>query len=190
MKKFIKGWGPLILFIILLGLARLYVFTPFTVRGHSMDPTLADGQRLIASKISGYERFDIITCKEPGEEDTVIVKRIIGLPGDVVTMKDDVLTINGKTYNEPYLEDYKKQFVNDKLQKTYAYDTEFQAIAAAADHFTSDFYYEVPKGQYFVLGDDRLISKDSRIFGMVDADLMLGKAVFRFYPFDKIGLAE
>ncbi len=66
MKEFLKNWGILILVLAAILLARVYVFTPVTVNGHSMDPTLSDGQRLISSKISNYERMDIITTKEPG----------------------------------------------------------------------------------------------------------------------------
>ena len=62
-----------------------------------MDPTLSDGQRLISSKISNYERMDIITTKEPRDEERMIVKRIIGMPGDTVKMENDQLTINGKS---------------------------------------------------------------------------------------------
>jgi signal peptidase I len=155
-----------------------------------MDPTLADGQRLIASKISSYDRFDIITCAEPEEEDVLIVKRIIGLPGDTVSMKNDVLTINGKTYSEDYLTEFKKMFADDKLQSEYSYDTGFQSMAEAATTFTSDFEYTVPAGQYLVLGDNRLISKDSRIFGFVDKSEITGKVLLRFWPLNKIGIVD
>ncbi len=97
MKEFLKNWGILILVLAAILLARVYVFTPVTVNGHSMDPTLSDGQRLISSKISNYERMDIITTKEPGDEERMIVKRIIGMPGDTVKMENDQLTINGKS---------------------------------------------------------------------------------------------
>ena len=91
MKEFLKNWGILILVLAAILLARVYVFTPVTVNGHSMDPTLSDGQRLISSKISNYERMDIITTKEPGDEERMIVKRIIGMPGDTVKMENDQL---------------------------------------------------------------------------------------------------
>ena len=89
---------------------RLFILTPVKVSGHSMDPTLSDGQRLIASKISSYQRQDVIICVEPDDTSKIAVKRLIGLPGDKIEMKNDVLTINGKEYHEEYLEDFKKQF--------------------------------------------------------------------------------
>ena len=175
MKEFFKNWGILIVVLAAILLARVYVFTPVTVNGHSMDPTLSDGQRLISSKISKYERFDIITTKEPGDEERMIVKRIIGMPGDT-----------GKKYNESYLNEFKKDFAKDKLQNEYSYSEAFQAQAENSQHFTSDFEYVVPKGKYLVLGDNRLISKDSRIFGLVDADMIQGKVVFRYWPLNEI----
>lgn len=186
MKEFLKNWGILILVLAAILLARVYVFTPVTVNGHSMDPTLSDGQRLISSKISNYERMDIITTKEPGDEERMIVKRIIGMPGDTVKMENDQLTINGKKYDEPYLDEFKKEFSEDKLQGEYAYSSGFQAQAESSSTFTSDFEYTVPKGKYLVLGDNRLISKDSRMFGLVDKDMIQGKVVFRYWPFQKL----
>lgn len=187
MKNFLKNWGILIIVLAAIVFARVYVFTPVTVSGHSMDPTLSDGQRLISSKISDYDRWDIITTKEPGDEDRMIVKRIIGMPGDTVKMVNDQLTINGKTYDEPYLKEYKKEFSNDKLQDEYSYNNAFQSQAVNAQNFTSDFEFTVPKGEYLVLGDNRLISKDSRMFGLIDEDMIQGKVVFRYWPLNEIG---
>ncbi|MBO0432858.1 signal peptidase I [Enterococcus sp. DIV0660C] len=188
MKNFLKNWGVLILVLAAILLARIFVFTPVTVNGHSMDPTLSDGQRLISSKISKYERFDIITTKEPEDEERMIVKRIIGMPGDTVKMVNDQLTINGKEYDESYLDEYKEKFANDKLQNEYSYNESFQIQAENSTNFTSNFEYTVPKGNYLVLGDNRLISKDSRIFGLVDEKLVQGKVVFRYWPLTEISL--
>ena len=116
----------------------------------------------------------------------MIVKRIIGMPGDTVKMENDQLTINGKKYDEPYLDKFKKEFSEDKLQGEYAYSSGFQAQAESASTFTSDFEYTVPKGKYLVLGDNRLISKDSRMFGLVDKDMIQGKVVFRYWPLSEI----
>ncbi|WP_438763022.1 signal peptidase I [Enterococcus sp. AZ194] len=188
MKNFIKNWGFMIVLLIVVLAARYFIFTPITVKGHSMDPTLQDGQKLISSKISSYNRMDIITTVEPDDPDILIVKRLVGLPGDTVAMKNDTLTINGKEYKEEYLDEFKKEFANDKLQKEYSYDEKFQAIAEQATQFTQDFEVTIPEGKYLVLGDNRLISKDSRIFGLVDEDLIHGKAVFRYWPLNKISI--
>lgn len=188
MNNKIKEWLPVVIIIALILLARIFVFSPVKVEGHSMDPTLHDNQRLITSKISSLDRQDIITTKEPDNQNLYVVKRIIGLPGDRVEMKKNVLTINGKEYPEPYLDEFKKKFKEDKLADEYSYNTAFQEQAANADSFTDDFAVTVPEDQYFVLGDNRLISKDSRIFGFVDQSLIQGKVVLRFWPLSEIKL--
>ncbi|KAF1299284.1 signal peptidase I [Enterococcus sp. JM4C] len=190
MKNFIKNWGSVIIILVVVLAARYFIFTPITVMGHSMDPTLQDGQKLISSKISSYNRMDIITTVEPDEPETLIVKRLIGLPGDTVSMKNETLTINGKEYKEDYLDEFKKKFADDKLQEEYSYDEKFQAAAEQATQFTQDFEVTIPEGKYLVLGDNRLISKDSRIFGLVDKDLIQGKAVFRYWPLNEISLVN
>ena len=107
MKQFIKEWGPFILFFIALGLVRLFLIQPVSVDGHSMDPTLADGERLIVLRTAKIDRFDIVVAKEKeGNKTKEIVKRVIGLPGDTITYKDDVLYVNGKKTDEPYLDKY------------------------------------------------------------------------------------
>ncbi len=188
LNKIIKEWLPVVIIIALIFLARMFVFSPVKVEGHSMDPTLHDKQRLVTSKISNLDRQDIITTKEPDNQNMYVVKRIIGLPGDHVQMKNNVLTINGKEYAEPYLDEFKKKFKKDKLNEEYSYNTAFQEQVANADSFTNDFEVTVPKNRYFVLGDNRLISKDSRIFGFVDKSLIQGKVVVRFWPLNEIKL--
>jgi signal peptidase I len=188
MKKFLKENWYILVFIIIIGVVRLFVFTPVKVSGHSMDPTLADGQRLIASKVSSYQRQDIIICVEPDDTSKIAVKRLIGLPGDKVEMKNDVLTINGKEIKEDYLDDFKEQFASDQLQSEYSYRKAFQQIAASSNQFTEDFSVTVPDGFYFVMGDNRLISRDSRSFGFVEDKQMEGKVVFRYWPVNKINL--
>lgn len=188
MQKFLKENWFILAFIVVIIVVRLFILTPVKVSGHSMDPTLADGQRLIASKISSYQRQDVIICVEPDDTSKIAVKRLIGLPGDKIEMKNDVLTINGKEYHEEYLEDFKKQFADDQLQKEYSYRELFQQIAASATQFTEDFSITVPKGKYFVMGDNRLISRDSRSFGVVDVDQMQGKVILRYWPLSEISL--
>lgn len=186
MKKFLHEWGSLIFIVLVILAIRLFVFVPVTVKGHSMDPTLADGQRLIVSKIYEPERFDIITTVEPNDSSKVAVKRLIGLPGDTIEYKNDQLYINGKTYNEPYLKDFKAKFAKDRLQEEYRYSARYQQKAEVVSNFTPDFSVKVPTGKYFVMGDNRLVSMDSREFGFITKKLMRGEVVLRYFPFDKI----
>lgn len=101
MKHFIKEWGPLILFFLILILSRAFIWQPVKVDGHSMDPTLADGERLIVLSTTSIDRFDIVVAKETENGKTKeIVKRVIGMPGDTITYKNDVLYVNGKKVDE------------------------------------------------------------------------------------------
>lgn len=190
MKEFLKNWGLFIFFVLLFSGLRFFVLTPVSVQGHSMDPTLADGQKLMTLKHFNIETFDIITTQEPDELEKLAVKRVIGMPGDTVSMVNDVLTINGEVVEESYLADYQQKFAEDQLQTEYAFSESYQNIAVQAETFTKDFEVTVPKGKYFVLGDNRLISKDSLIFGFVDEEMIKGKVFFRYWPLSEISLVK
>lgn len=195
MKHFIKEWGPLILFFLILILSRAFIWQPVKVDGHSMDPTLADGERLIVLSTTSIDRFDIVVAKETENGKTKeIVKRVIGMPGDTITYKNDVLYVNGKKVDEDYLDEYKKAFEDDQLQDTYSYNTLFQELAEDSDAFTTDrdgnteFTVKVSKGQYYLLGDDRIVSKDSREVGTFSKSDIVGEVKFRLWPLSKIGV--
>ena len=195
-KKFMFEWGFFILFMAALLLSRLFLWSPFLVSGHSMDPTLANGEYLLEIRYLPIDRFDIVVAKETDEngQEKRIVKRVIGMPGDTIKYENDQLYINGKKTDEPYLKEYIAKFKKDKLQSTYSYRKLFQQIASQADSFTQDalgrstFTVEVPEGHYFLLGDDRLVSRDSRDVGTFKAIQIDGEAKLRFWPLNKIGL--
>lgn len=192
-----KEWGLYIAVFAIILLSRIFIWTTSIVDGHSMDPTLAGKQRLFVVKTAKIDRFDIVVAKEnENGKSKQIVKRVIGLPGDTITYDHDKLTVNGKEVNEPYLNSYQAKFVKDKLQSTYTYNDYFQQLAKSAQSFTVDkdgnasFTVTVPKGQYFLLGDDRIVSKDSRAVGTFKDSNIVGEVKFRFWPLDKIGNPE
>ncbi|CAD0139252.1 Signal peptidase I [Streptococcus thermophilus] len=194
---FLHEWGLFILFISLFLLTRLFLWLPVQVEGHSMDPTLADGQRVIVLKHTSIERFDIVVAKEVENGKTKqIVKRIIGMPGDTITYQNDKLTVNGKEVKEEYLKKFQAAFAKDKLQKEYAYSDYFQQLAKESNAFTvnadknTTFSVTVPEGKYYLLGDNRIVSKDSREVGYFDKSALVGEVKFRFWPLDKIGTVE
>ena len=184
-KIFLKEWGIFFLIIALVGLSRLFLWSNVRVEGHSMDPTLADGEILFVVKHLPIDRFDIVVAHEDeGNKD--IVKRVIGLPGDTIRYENDKLYINNQETDEPYLADYLKRFKEDKLQSTYTGDSwdgkkgeYFRSLAEKADAFTLDvnfntsFTFTVPEGQYLLLGDDRLVSSDSRHVGLLKQKISL-----------------
>ena len=198
-KRFIKEWGGIILIMTLLVLSRLFLWSNVRVEGHSMDPTLADGEVLFVVKHLPINRFDIVVAHEDeGNKD--IVKRVIGLPGDTIRYQNDKLYVNGNETNDPYLADYIKRFKDDKLQSTYSgtgfegdKGTFFRSIAQKAQAFTVDvnyntnFSFTVPEGEYLLLGDDRLVSSDSRHVGTFKAKDITGEAKFRLWPMNRIG---
>ena len=194
---FLREWGLFILFITFFLLTRLFLWLPVQVDGHSMDPTLADRQRVIVLKHTSIERFDIVVAKEVENGKTKqIVKRIIGMPGDTITYQNDKLTVNGKEVKEEYLKEFQAAFTKDKLQKEYDYRDYFQQLAKDAKAFTvnaegnTTFTVTVPEGKYFLLGDNRIVSKDSREVGYFDKSALVGEVKFRFWPLNKIGTVE
>lgn len=168
--------------LIAFGLAaiiRVFLFTPIVVDGVSMMPTLEDGDRMIVNKI-GYtigkpKRFDIVVFHAPEQKD--YIKRVIGLPGDEVEYRDDVLYINGEPFEEPYLDKYKAEFTDSPLTEDFTLEEKIQEQV-------------VPEGHIFVLGDNRRKSKDSRHIGVVSIDEVIGSTKLVFWPFEDIGLVK
>lgn len=160
-----------------------------------MDPTLQDKEKLIMVRTTKIDRFDIIVSSEMGQDgkEKLIVKRLIGLPGDTIRYEHDTLYINDQKTDEPYLKEYLELFAMDKLQDTYSYNSYFQSLALAADAFTLDangqanFSLTVPEGEYFLLGDDRLVSQDSRRVGTFKKEAIQGEIVFRMWPLNRLG---
>ena len=142
------------------------------VDGHSMEPTLSDGDNLIVDKLSyrfrDPERYDIIVFPYQHAENTYYIKRIIGLPGDTVQVIDGYVYINGKKLDEHY----------------GAEVMEDPGIAAEPIKLGDD--------EYFVLGDNRNHSSDSRVtsVGVLTRDMLIGRAWVRIYPFNKIGVIK
>ena len=148
----------------------------------------------ICSKSAIYPSTVVAKETDENGNEKRIVKRVIGLPGDTIKYENDQLYINGKKTDEPYLKEYISKFKKDKLQSTYSYRKMFQQIAEQANSFTQDslgnstFTVKVPKGHYFRLGDDRLVSRDSREVGNFKASQIEGEAKLRFWPLNKIGI--
>lgn len=170
-KKEIMSWvWPILIAIIVAVVVRQFLFAPVTVKGESMENTYHNNDRVIISKIGDIERFDVIVFESPVEDDHYI-KRVIGLPGDHVKVENDVLYINDKKYNEDYESDHVK---------------EYKELGA---NFTEDFKMEevtgeqvVPEGKYFVLGDNRQNSSDSRDYGFIEESAINGVVAFKFFP--------
>ena len=156
----IKAIIPYIIIIITVVVIRTYVLTPVIVSGTSMDDTLKNGELLLLKKYDkSYERFDIVVFDYG---DSKLVKRIIGLPGETLEYKDGVLYINGEEVEDPF-------------------------ALATKDFKLSDLNIDViPEGHYFVMGDNRSNSSDSRIIGPISVETINGTTSFSLWPFGSV----
>ncbi len=172
-----------VILIIALVLLRLYIFTPVTVSGESMIPTLVDGERNIALKVGDVKRFDIVSLIAPDDPSKNYVKRVIGMPGDTVEYKDDVLYINGKKYDEPYLEEKKAELKDIRPDEVLTSDFSLESVLGQKT---------VPANTYFVMGDNRQNSKDSRFqeVGFIPKENIIGRSKVAFWPPSKWGLVK
>ncbi|WP_226670023.1 signal peptidase I [Metabacillus litoralis] len=134
---------------------KAYIFVEYKVEGVSMQPTYEEGRLLSINKLGIYfqslKRFDVVLFQLEDTQE-IYVKRVIGLPGDEIYYKDDQLFINGKKVNEPFL-DEKKNKVNNQIGNF------------TLEEITNKT--RIPKGYIFVIGDNRIQSRDSRHFGLV-----------------------
>lgn len=151
------------------------------VSGNSMAPTLQSNQRLISIKHHQPTRFDIVVLTEPVAPHTLFIKRVIGLPGDTIKMANDHLWINGKRVNEPYLNTTFAKKELAQAQPTKTFTTDFSLATLKTTHTT-----KVPAGQYFVMGDNRLVSYDSRGFGFVPKANIESVVLWRYWPITQI----
>lgn len=161
MKKFLDEWLSYIIIIIIIILVRTFIITPVRVSGNSMNKTLKNGNIMFLYKLASIEKEDIVVVDKAVAGSTII-KRVIGMPGDTLYCKDGVIYINGKKYDDKY---------------AYGLTSDFDTVKLASD-------------EYFVLGDNRLVSNDSRYFGPVKEKYIKGEASFILYPFNKFGKVE
>jgi signal peptidase I len=162
--------------IVLAFIIRSFFFTPIVVDGESMNPTLQDKDRMVVTKVGEPKRFDIVVFHAPDGSD--YIKRVIGLPGESIEYKNDILYINGKAYNEPYLEKYKKTLNGGTL--TGSFTLKETAVGSNT----------VPKDCLFVMGDNRRKSKDSRVIGAIPMEKVIGTTNVVYYPIKEIKIVN
>jgi len=155
--------------VIALGLAVIIIvffYQPVKVEGTSMSPLLSDQERIFINKFLYHfgpiERGDVVVFWYPLDRSKSFIKRVVGLPEDTVEIRDGSVYVNGKLLSEPY-------------------------IPAESSDLGSLPPTRIPNGEYFVMGDHRTSSNDSRIFGPVPRKFIYGKAVFAYWPVDHFG---
>lgn len=159
--KIIKNLIPYIIIIVVVILVRTFIATPVRVNGTSMYPTLKGNEIMLLNKLGHIDRYDIVVLKKDGRDDNLI-KRIIGLPGETVEIMDNQVYINDK-----------------KIDDEYGYGVTYNI-----DKIT------LKDDEYFILGDNRAISLDSRVFGTIHKSEIKGTTNFIMYPFKSFGKVE
>ncbi|MCM3586092.1 signal peptidase I [Mesobacillus maritimus] len=174
----VEWFKALSLGIIVFVAIRTFFFSNYVVEGESMLPTLEDGNKVVVNKI-GFEandlqRFDVIVFHANEQED--YVKRIIGLPGDTINYRDDQLYINGEQIDEPFLEKYRSKLFGGVLTGDFTLEEVTGKVT-------------IPEGYIFVLGDNRRGSWDSRHFGLIAVEQIVGKVNLRYWPLDEMDVS-
>lgn len=166
--QWVRELIPYVLILLVVIFIKSYVVAPVVVKGESMTNTLQEKDVMLLNKLSyklhDIKRFDIVVISK---EDTYLIKRIIGLPGDTILIQDNQLYINDEKVEEPYLTK--------------------GTITADFSLFQIEESGRIPNDCYFVLGDHREVSKDSRSFGLVKKEEIVGKATFTVFPFSRFG---
>ena len=161
--EFFRDTFKYIVVAVLVFLLFIFVVGLQQVVGPSMTPTLKEGSVVVVNKLKkNFKREDVIVLSQ---DEKYMIKRVIGLPGEYIQYKDNVLYINGERYDEKYLKD---------------------------DVITEDFKLEdinetiIPEGMYLVLGDNRMDSMDSRDYGLVSKEKVVGKVIMSIWPLNNV----
>ncbi len=165
-----------------------FVAQPFEVQQKSMSPTIANGEYILIDKLTtrwdGYDYGEVVVFEPPGDSGLAVdgipfIKRIIGLPGDTVTLENGRVFVtqpdgNPVRIEEPYV----------------ATDADGRTAPTLCRNGACTTTWEIGEGEYFVMGDNRSQSQDSRAFGPITDDLILGRAWLRYFPLDRVGIIE
>ncbi len=168
-QEFLRDSFKYIIVIIIVLVIALYVLSFSQVVGPSMEPTHQDGEVMLLSKMHytffDVKRNDVIALESEGVR--MLIKRVIGLPGETIEYKDNILYINGEGFEENIVKDLETE--------------DFKLSELVGE------YDVIPEDMYLVLGDNRADSYDSRDFGLVPIDDILGKCIFTIWPLTNLG---
>jgi signal peptidase I len=166
------SWARDLAFSVLIAVVLIvFIYQPVKVEGTSMMPTLTDQERIFINKftyrfgLGSVERGDTVVFWYPQDPSKSYIKRVIGLPGDHIRIQNGQVFVNGDRIEESYVPDENRDYTSWRDGREQV----------------------VPEGRYFVLGDHRNQSSDSRMWGYVPRENIYGKAVFVYWPLDKIG---
>ncbi len=169
-RSSVRAWArDLLLSIGVSAFIIIFLYQPVRVEGTSMLPGLEDSDRLfinkLAFRVGEIHHGDVVVFRYPRDETKSYIKRVIALPGDILRIDHGIVLVNGNQIPEPYVP---ARFADERSQSEL----------------------HVPANAYFVMGDHRVISSDSRDFGPVDRSLIYGKAAFVYWPMDQAGVVR
>jgi signal peptidase I len=154
--------------VVLAVIIRVFLFQPFYIPSGSMEPTLTEGDRIIVSKINYRlgqpKRWDIIVFKYPVDPKRDFIKRMTGLPGETVQIQDSTIYIDGNKVEQSFL--------------------------PVGLRYNDYGPIKIPEGQYFMMGDNRNNSEDSRVWGTLPKGNIVGKALFIYWPINRIQMLK
>jgi len=169
---------------VLLALAvQAWVVKPYRIPSESMLDTLRPGDRVLVNRVVYHlrepRRGDVIVFRYPQDPDVVFIKRVVGAPGDLLEVRDGLLYVNGRRAAEPYI-----HRTGGRLDPTVAQ----AAIAGSTMHdpWSLAEPYRVPAGNYFVMGDNRTDSDDSRDWGTVPRAAIVGEGLATYWPVSRL----
>jgi signal peptidase I len=173
--------------VVAIGLAlviQAYLVKPYRIPSPSMVDTLEIGDRVLVNRVVYHlrdlEHGDVVVFRWPKNRDVVFIKRVVGLPGDRLQAKDGRLYVNGVAQEEPYV--HETNGVTDPTNPSGTIvGTTMSQPWGLSDEYT------VPEGHYFMMGDNRTNSDDSRVWGPVPEDDLIGEAFFVYWPLDRLG---
>ena len=197
--EYLRTFFPIFFGVLLI---RSFLFEPFRIPSGSLEPTLMVGDFLVVNKfiyglrlpvwdkkivsISSPKRGDIVVFRWPPNPKYDFIKRVIGVPGDVISYHNKILTINGKKAKQSFVQytvDESSNLPVAEYQEKL--DTTLHHVYRRTDVPATDFEVTVPANQYFVMGDNRDDSADSRYWGFVDDSYLRGKAIFTWLSWNK-----
>jgi signal peptidase I len=167
LRRELRSWGrDLIIALSLAIVIIIFFYQPVKVEGTSMTPLISDQERIFINKFvyryEPIERGDVVVFWYPLDRSKSFIKRVVGLPDDTMEIREGHVYLNGKLLPEPYVPPE---------------SADFSSLSAT----------RIPKDEYFVMGDHRTSSNDSRIFGPVPRNFIYGKAVFAYWPVEHFG---
>jgi len=184
-RRIIIDYGLTALVAVALAIVvQSFLIKPYLIPSTSMANTLVPGQRVLVDRMvyhyRSVHRGDIIVFRRPEPPHDVLIKRVVGLPGDLLSVRNGHLFINGVQQNEPFVD--KVDGITEPTDPADPY-----ASAQPDAPWSLEHPYRVPLGHYFVMGDNRTDSSDSRYWGTVPRANIIGRAFFTYWPLGRLG---